>query len=382
MKALYVLLALLLVNYAHCQEVRGKTLTFSNALSFTSEADSIKFYKSYEFMSPDVLRMYMAPVSVKFHIKKDSILICKYLEKKTELTSMYLITADSVKEINAVTGRIKELNSSSNHTSYSDFDSYTRIKNEDTVIANNTSLAWISKASHGWNKIWLVDTPRGLEYPRNTGFLINKYAGFLFKDNIVNKQIRYIKDGRIITSELVVMEPLKEQDFNKVIKRHTIVDIKTKYAPIEQNIDYDSNAIKIGEKIPNLYFRNVFDDNINSIYNSNKNTKFLIIEFWGTWCVPCMEATEKIKTLKKGYSKDHLNIISLNAHDRNIEKLKGVIKKKSMNWNHGYATKKILSILNSGGSYPRAIVVDSENNILFKGNPLTDFEKIKAIISN
>lgn len=62
------------------------------------------------------------------------------------------------------------------------------------------------------------------------------------------------------------------------------------------------SALKIGDKIPDITITHFFNDpqraeKISSFYKD----KLLILDFWGTWCVPCIEAMPKFKVLKAKY---------------------------------------------------------------------------------
>lgn len=73
--------------------------------------------------------------------------------------------------------------------------------------------------------------------------------------------------------------------------------------------------------------------NIEGNYMSFPGKKgFTLIDFWGTWCGPCLELTPHLKNIYKNYS-HLLDIISI-AYDNDSMKAMEYIKENQMTWNH------------------------------------------------
>lgn len=73
----------------------------------------------------------------------------------------------------------------------------------------------------------------------------------------------------------------------------------------------------IGKPIPNPEFKDL-DGNVHSL--SEYKGKYLIIDFWASWCGPCIMAFPQLKALKEKYG-DKLNVVSINVDgDYNIWK--------------------------------------------------------------
>lgn len=67
---------------------------------------------------------------------------------------------------------------------------------------------------------------------------------------------------------------------------------------------YNSPPLKIGDTIPDLTINNVVNYKSTSIRLSDFKDKLLIIDFWGTLCIPCVKHLPEIYALQKRYSKD------------------------------------------------------------------------------
>ncbi|MDP9079030.1 MAG: TlpA family protein disulfide reductase [Bacteroidota bacterium] len=75
------------------------------------------------------------------------------------------------------------------------------------------------------------------------------------------------------------------------------------------------SELKIGDKIPNTVIRGIINSpdstiNLEKLYHN----RLLIINFWATWCVPCIKEMGALDTLKRKYT-NSLNILSI-CHDK------------------------------------------------------------------
>lgn len=100
--------------------------------------------------------------------------------------------------------------------------------------------------------------------------------------------------------------------------------------------------------------------------------KYTLIEFWGTWCGPCVAMTPKVKELNKKYSKK-LNIVGI-AVDDNKKKVENYIEKHGLNWKMAHIPKNeswnnnIIKKLKID-FYPSFILIDSTGQIISRDEP-------------
>lgn len=64
---------------------------------------------------------------------------------------------------------------------------------------------------------------------------------------------------------------------------------------------------------------------------SDAEGKVIILEFWATWCGPCMPDIPHLKEIHSEYSKNDVQIIGISL-DSNADKLKDFLIEKEMNW--------------------------------------------------
>lgn len=99
--------------------------------------------------------------------------------------------------------------------------------------------------------------------------------------------------------------------------------------------------------------------------------RYVLLDFWGTWCGPCIASIPGLQTLKANYPK--LELISIAAEtEKNVNKdsLQRATKKYGMNWNHVYQSfhvKKTLMNRFKINSYPTTLLIDPKGKIIFRG---------------
>lgn len=100
--------------------------------------------------------------------------------------------------------------------------------------------------------------------------------------------------------------------------------------------------------------------------------KYVLIDFWGTWCGPCIASIPDIKKIRDTFSENDLEIISV-AADNNLEKVKMFIKERGMNWTHLQQEKisknkeDLTSIFNVF-AFPTTILIDEKGLIVDRGS--------------
>jgi thiol-disulfide isomerase/thioredoxin len=79
--------------------------------------------------------------------------------------------------------------------------------------------------------------------------------------------------------------------------------------------------LKIGDKLPDLFFNHVINYKESSVKLSDFKNKLLILDFWATWCHWCIEAFPKNDSLQKKFG-DKLQIMLVNTKDTKDDEMK------------------------------------------------------------
>ena len=90
--------------------------------------------------------------------------------------------------------------------------------------------------------------------------------------------------------------------------------------------------------------------------------KFVVLDFWATWCPPCVASVGELKDLTKKYSRDRLVLVSISA-DEDEAKWRTFVASKGMNWEHFWDRDRQLQKGYGVRGFPTYILIDPEGII-------------------
>ena len=117
---------------------------------------------------------------------------------------------------------------------------------------------------------------------------------------------------------------------NKINSRYQREIPKSKYASQVLDEIYDKlYTLPVGSKAPDV---SLPDSSGNSISTAGHRGKYVIIDFWGSWCHPCrMENQQVIKPLYNKYGSRNFYILSISV-DTDRDTWLGALRKDELNW--------------------------------------------------
>ena len=96
---------------------------------------------------------------------------------------------------------------------------------------------------------------------------------------------------------------------------------------------------------------------------SSLRGKYVILDFWGSWCIWCIKGFPEMKNYYEKYN-DRLEILGVDCSDTE-EKWKAAVEKHELKWKHVYNPKdsKVEAMYAITG-YPTKIIIDPEGKIV------------------
>ncbi len=122
------------------------------------------------------------------------------------------------------------------------------------------------------------------------------------------------------------------------------------------------------------------DMNNNDFNIESYKGKYLLIDFWGTWCNPCIALLPHIVQLNKRYPDLQIVSIAYEIDEKGKNKVPDLIKKHQMHWRNIVETNRESIKATSTykvSSFPTTILIDPEGKIIHRGGSekMTELDK-------
>lgn len=170
--------------------------------------------------------------------------------------------------------------------------------------------------------------------------------------------VHFVSNKGKVTSEIEIIAINKKFNINFNINK----DSSEKEKIISGNEAKTEGLLSIGSKFPDFNLKD-----INGIdYNQDvfKSSKITIVDFWGTWCGPCLKAMPKLQELYTKYNRKGLNIIGISVNEKpNMVKSYVLSKRYTYQFfEMGDDLAKTLKL----NTYPSIFILDHKGNVIYR----------------
>jgi len=128
---------------------------------------------------------------------------------------------------------------------------------------------------------------------------------------------------------------------------------------------YELESLEIGQKAPDFEAETLDGDYISL---ASLEGQYVLLEFWATWCGPCIPEIPHLKSLNEKYHQDNFKIVGISL-DQDKETLINFIDDREMEWVQVFTEEgwegELLRLFNVSG-IPRMYLIDPEGNIIGK----------------
>jgi thiol-disulfide isomerase/thioredoxin len=117
--------------------------------------------------------------------------------------------------------------------------------------------------------------------------------------------------------------------------------------------------------------------------------KTYVVEFWATWCGPCIASMPHLSALSRQYKDKGVTIVGVTTKDpdNDLPGVEAMVNKKgdgmdyAVAWDAGHATNEAYMQAAGRNGIPCAFVVDGAGKIAFIGHPMYLDEPIRQIVA-
>ena len=122
---------------------------------------------------------------------------------------------------------------------------------------------------------------------------------------------------------------------------------------------------EVGKQMPDFQFTNFKNGKKTSLSNVLKKSKYVLIDFWASWCRPCRMEIPNIKANYEKYHKKGFDVISISADAKEADWTKA-LKEENLPWWNDRDGKQGLCSLYKVKYYPTIYLLDSEGKVVAK----------------
>lgn len=174
------------------------------------------------------------------------------------------------------------------------------------------------------------------------------------------------------------LKALKPDEIETLLATYSPDLQQTVFAEKINNYLDKAKALSIGSKMIDFSATSLKGEAFNS---KNLRGKYVLLDFWGSWCGPCRKSNPHLKELYKKYNAKGFEIVGI-AKEMipNIEKARAALTKAvvkdGLPWvqilnNERSDAEDLVKIYNVKG-FPTKILVDKEGKIMWKGSGMED----------
>jgi peroxiredoxin len=117
------------------------------------------------------------------------------------------------------------------------------------------------------------------------------------------------------------------------------------------------------------------DQNGKAVSLSDFRGKVVLLDFWATWCGPCMVGMPEVKSVWEKYRDRDFMIIGV-SQDRSSKEWKDYITKNDLSWTHVFDGGSDVAYNYGVNAIPEMKLLDRDGNIIADAHQIGDLDSL------
>ena len=140
-------------------------------------------------------------------------------------------------------------------------------------------------------------------------------------------------------------------------------------------------ALEVTEQAPDIIITDWYNKPNSLIQDKNGKTVYLV-EFWASWCKPCIPSVKFLNELQKKYKKQGLEIIAITDESQG-DTIK-FLKEHNIQYSVGFDKdgKTMQSYLTDKDGLPTSFIINKDGVVVYKGHPMKSETILKQVLND
>lgn len=149
-------------------------------------------------------------------------------------------------------------------------------------------------------------------------------------------------------------------------------------------MNYKGKKIKVGKAVPIFEFPSL-NDSLKRYTNDMFKGKIYLIDFWATWCAPCVKERTLLKKIYDRFRGDQVEILSV-SFDYERDRVRRFLEKTELPWAQALVgiwsdQLRIFDEFEVDGSIPVLFLIEGDGKIAHLSGGITETNEIESKIS-
>ena len=189
--------------------------------------------------------------------------------------------------------------------------------------------------------------------------LADEHKFFSTLDSLYNKTFMDNKDSFWAPLMMISLTTYLSEDMRPVYEAFSQEAKDSYYGKLVHEELYPAGMI--GEKVPDFTVKDESGKEY-SLAQLSEGKKYILIDFWASWCAPCRREIPNLKNLYAKYGSKGFQIISI-SRDKNAEDWKKAIEDEQLTWPN-FLDESDIAKLYKVRAIPTMYLVDADGRIV------------------